>query len=344
MEVGLTDKLSLINEAIASLQSQVDELKRQLAGLQAAAAGEAEGAVLQVTDIEPVEIYLDDDMPSANASVQDVRPSVSSAPLADSDSPGCPAPLLDSDIPDNPASAEDSGISEDFLSAVDVDSPGDSESAESAEGVDLLADASSAACEVTPAAAADLPGDDLPADNLPADGLTAVDLPAGKCPVGDFFVDDLPADNLLADDLPADDLLAATAPAPAERTDEVENSLASLFGFDSAPAPVSINDAGRKRARKTVKESLENSYQWRTAVPGPQVKSIISAIPLNDRVQFVNTLFRGDALLYQKAIAALNSMNTLDEVEAYVGQNHPEWNLNSDVVYRFMMAVRRKIR
>ena len=54
MEVSLTDKLSLINEAIASLQGQIDDLKKQLAEVEAAVEAEAAAPTMQVADIEPV--------------------------------------------------------------------------------------------------------------------------------------------------------------------------------------------------------------------------------------------------------------------------------------------------
>mgnify|MGYP006992206282 FL=1 len=42
-------------------------------------------------------------------------------------------------------------------------------------------------------------------------------------------------------------------------------------------------------------------------------------------------------------LSSINSMTSLDEVVDFVTAQYPQWNLNSDVVYRFMMAVRRKV-
>lgn len=259
MEVSLTDKLSLINEAIASLQGQIDELKKQLAEVEAAVDAEVAAPTMQVADIEPVEISIDDDMLSAVA------------------------------IPDIPVAAP---------------------AAEEAPAV-----------EETPVA-----------EDLPAEEPSVVE----EAPVAEGMI--------VSEDLPEDDLpMFEEVPASAEPEDV--DPLAALFGVDEPAAPVeSINDASKKKAKKTVKENLEDRRPWKTAVPGSPVKSIISAIPLNDRVLFVNSLFRGDALMYQSTITAMNEMSTLDEVEAYVEANFPNWNLDSDVVYRFMMAVRRKVR
>jgi hypothetical protein len=86
------------------------------------------------------------------------------------------------------------------------------------------------------------------------------------------------------------------------------------------------------------------SYAWRTDMAGAPVGNIISGISLNDRALFINTLFREDPILFQACIARFNAMASLGEVEAYIRGEFPEWKLDSEVVYRFMMAVRRKLK
>lgn len=81
---------------------------------------------------------------------------------------------------------------------------------------------------------------------------------------------------------------------------------------------------------------------WRTDMPGTPVKNILSAISLNDRLLFMNSLFRKDALLFQGVISRINNMNDFEEAEQYLLSTFPEWKPDSDAVYRFMMAVRRR--
>ena len=85
------------------------------------------------------------------------------------------------------------------------------------------------------------------------------------------------------------------------------------------------------------------SYAWYKDRPGILVKNIRSGISLLDRAQFIGTLFKEDFGLYDATIAALNEMTTLDEAVAYVNEHFPQWNMGSDVAYRFMMAVRKKL-
>lgn len=95
---------------------------------------------------------------------------------------------------------------------------------------------------------------------------------------------------------------------------------------------------------KPVLDEMAIPAAWKVDIPGPQVVDIRSAISLNDKVLFIGSLFRGDNALYQDTLRRLNGMKTLDEAEKYLWQTFPEWEKDSDEVYRFMMAVRRKIR
>ena len=78
-------------------------------------------------------------------------------------------------------------------------------------------------------------------------------------------------------------------------------------------------------------------------MPGAPVRDIRSAISLNDRVLFINRLFDEDPVNFQETLSALNQMGSLDEAVSYLVEAHPSWNLDSELVYRFMMALRRKL-
>ena len=165
---------------------------------------------------------------------------------------------------------------------------------------------------------------------------------------------ELDFDEELDGDLPEE----APAEAPAEIADEVPAEApaeAPVKIAEEAPAepeveldlfgePVlRVNEklgAGRSRS---VGEKMEQKEAWRTAMPGAAVKDVRSAISLNDRVLFIRELFGGDAGLFQKAVDDINAMGSLDEMVAYVNERHPGWDLDSDTVYRLMMAVRRKL-
>lgn len=99
-----------------------------------------------------------------------------------------------------------------------------------------------------------------------------------------------------------------------------------------------------RKPKPAVIDTMTDRQAWRTDMPGTPVKDIRSAISLNDRIFFINYLFNEDPMAFQDALTRINQMGSLDEVVEYVTSDFPEWNMESDVVYRFMMAVRRRIR
>ena len=110
--------------------------------------------------------------------------------------------------------------------------------------------------------------------------------------------------------------------------------------------PESVQQAAPidRKPRQTVIDSMTDRQAWRTDMPGTPVKDIRSAISLNDRILFINMLFGQDPMAFQDALTKINQMASLDEVVDFVVNERPEWDLESETVYRFMMAVRRKIR
>ena len=110
------------------------------------------------------------------------------------------------------------------------------------------------------------------------------------------------------------------------------------------PEPVYEAALVEPKAKTAVIDAMTDKQAWRTDMPGTAVKDIRSAISLNDRILFINNLFAQDPMAFQEALTKINQMTTLDEVVEYVVSEQPGWNLESDTVYRFMMAVRRKVR
>lgn len=143
--------------------------------------------------------------------------------------------------------------------------------------------------------------------------------------------------------------VAGTEPEP-KPEDLPEEDGFSLFG--------GMAEEEEPKARKTKAPSEHRQYSghkviadqkygneaWRNDMPGPEVKDVRSAISLNDRVMFISTLFRDDSMLFQDVINKINALTTLEKAVQYLKENFPEWDMDSELVYRFMMSVRRKIR
>ncbi len=138
---------------------------------------------------------------------------------------------------------------------------------------------------------------------------------------------------------------------PAEVTVETEDPVVetvleedipeSIFGEPEVAIAAAKTTASVK---PTINDMMADDCAWRHDMPGAPVRDIRSAISLNDRVIFINLLFDEDAQTFVNTLSQINAMETLDQVVGYIAAQFPAWDMNSDLVYRFMMAVRRKVK
>lgn len=160
--------------------------------------------------------------------------------------------------------------------------------------------------------------------------------------------DDLPADDLqsigqptndhLVDDQPAIDQPAIAQPAIVQPADDLPP-----LELQELEPPVQELPEPEARQGKSLFEDFTISQAWRTDRPGAHVSDIRSAVTLNDRVLFINTLFNGDPVAFQDTMLAINGMRGMDELLDYLKDKDAGWDMDSDIVYRFMMAARRKL-
>ena len=141
--------------------------------------------------------------------------------------------------------------------------------------------------------------------------------------------EDVPVPEEDAVDFTAESIGVTDAPVASELTPEpVEPAPEELEPMEVGPESVADDTAG---------------MAWRKDKPGMAVKNIRSGISLYDRALFIGTLFKEDYALYDATISALNNLTTLDQAVAYVKEHFPDWDLGSNVVYNFMMALRKKL-
>ena len=153
---------------------------------------------------------------------------------------------------------------------------------------------------------------------------------------------------------PEPEPIAEPEPEPQPVEEDMPEDFSNLFGSEFEDVPQDRPKRGRKPSHSILNDTADSSRavvdmladrsSWLHDMPGSEVKSLRSAIALGDQVLFIRRLFREDSALYQDTIDKLNSMSTLREAVAYISSTFPEWDTESEDVYRFMMAVRRKIR
>ncbi len=212
-------------------------------------------------------------------------------------------------------------------------------------------------------------------DDMPADVFAEN---AGEN-VGESVPDDIPEAEPETEDLPESEPEVEQEPEDLPEADpgqeiqaelETEAEPEQVAGTEPEPKPEDLPEEDgfslfggmaeeeEPKARKTKAPSEHRQYSghkviadqkygneaWRKDMPGPEVKDVRSAISLNDRVMFISTLFRDDSMLFQDVINKINALTTLEKAVQYLKENFPEWDMDSELVYRFMMSVRRKIR
>ena len=197
-------------------------------------------------------------------------------------------------------------------------------------------------------------------DETPID-LDIEDLVGPEVVEQEEVTEDLPAVEIFVEE-PAEDLVeepvivAFEEPVTEEVleepvTEDVVEAVEYLEGVaevvaeedEDLPETEMLIDAAAAAAKPAVIDAMATKEAWRIDIPGSPVKDIRSAISLNDRILFINGLFDEDPMLFQTVLTKINSMASLDEAVEYVRSERPSWDMESDEVYRFMMAVRRRI-
>ena len=141
--------------------------------------------------------------------------------------------------------------------------------------------------------------------------------------------------------------IAEPEPVPEDLPEEDGFSLFGGMAEEEGPKARKTKAPSEHRqysGHKVITDQKYGNEAWRKDMPGPEVKDVRSAISLNDRVMFISTLFRDDSMLFQDVINRINALTTLEKAVQYLKENFPEWDMDSELVYRFMMSVRRKIR
>ena len=133
-------------------------------------------------------------------------------------------------------------------------------------------------------------------------------------------------------------------PESEPEVDEEDEDDDDLPGVFDQPLPVYAAAQASPKVKPSVAEVMADAHPWRTDMPGTPVKDVRSAISLNDRIIFINYLFDEDPMAFQNVITQINIMTSLDQVEEYLRNGFPSWDFSSELVYRFMMAVRRRVK
>ena len=65
---------------------------------------------------------------------------------------------------------------------------------------------------------------------------------------------------------------------------------------------------------------------------------------INDRLEFIRELFNSNSVEFERDMQHIDQLPNFKTIVSYMRQTHPNWDEESDTVYRFYMHVRRKFR
>lgn len=100
------------------------------------------------------------------------------------------------------------------------------------------------------------------------------------------------------------------------------------------------------RQKESLNESLKTEKtELGSILKETPVRDLRKAIGINDRFVFINELFRGDEIVYERSIKTINTFNILPEAEYWIQRELKlkfAWNEGSETVQLFDQLVRRR--
>ncbi|HVX50011.1 MAG TPA: hypothetical protein VHB48_07630 [Chitinophagaceae bacterium] len=112
------------------------------------------------------------------------------------------------------------------------------------------------------------------------------------------------------------------------------------------PAKNDLNELMSEKGAESVNEKLKNNnIELGARLQSIPVKDLKRAIGINDRYVFINELFRGDEVMYERSIKTINSFSILAEAEYWIKRELKlklSWDEESESAKTFDQLVRRR--
>lgn len=130
-----------------------------------------------------------------------------------------------------------------------------------------------------------------------------------------------------------------------EYEDTVDEEFVEQINKEEKSGHVQSDD---KEPRILNEKARPDWFDWEVDYPAPYIDDIYKGISFNDRYEFVKELFNITGNLSQAELAFketlddINAMDNFKEIVSYIRSKYPDWDEQSDEVYRFYMIVRRK--
>lgn len=132
-----------------------------------------------------------------------------------------------------------------------------------------------------------------------------------------------------------------------KKTVEPDAEPAGIKDEEDTVAGIAVDDGSKVFGElftvpQAIGDTARDRFSWYTDMPGEKVDDVNLAISLNDRLFFIRELFAGDDVQFQLMMDRINESASFEDVLMDMRTAFPEWDEESEPVYRFYMAVRRR--
>lgn len=107
-----------------------------------------------------------------------------------------------------------------------------------------------------------------------------------------------------------------------------------------------LNEVMGNRQSASMNDKLkQNAVEVAEVLKREPVRDLKKAIGINDRFVFVNELFRGDEVMYERSIKTINAFHVLQEAEFWIERELKlklGWDDSKEAVRHFIQLVRRR--
>jgi hypothetical protein len=144
----------------------------------------------------------------------------------------------------------------------------------------------------------------------------------------------------------AGDAVAVEVPPAQKQQDWLHNLMQQIPTLAHQKEIREVNEVMNNQQGTSLNDKLKPaSVELAEALTREQVRDLKKAIGINDRFVFVNELFRGDEVMYERSIKTINSFNILQEAEFWIERELKlklAWDDSKDAVRHFLQLVRRR--
>jgi hypothetical protein len=110
--------------------------------------------------------------------------------------------------------------------------------------------------------------------------------------------------------------------------------------------PLELNDVIGKNGSSSLNDKLKSDVlELKSALNDTPVRDLKKAIGVNDRYVFINQLFRGDEVMYERSLKTINGFRILPEAEYWMERELKVklgWDENREATRQFYQLVKRR--